>query len=102
MTARHILEPGEHMMLMAAEAEGIRILSGEIWLTRHGDRDDHVLRQGDSMRIARPGGVLVGALTAALIEVEHRERRGWIERVLSAMPVRLLDCRGARAPWDGA
>jgi hypothetical protein len=86
MTARHILiKPREHRVLTAAEAGGVRILSGEVWLTRHGDRDDHILRQGDSMRIEGPGGVLVGALTPALIEVEPRERRGLVARLVTAL-----------------
>ena len=41
---------------------GIRCISGEIWLTRHGDSADHILGPGQSLTVGRGEQAVIQAL----------------------------------------
>lgn len=45
------LAPGHHLLLEPEPALRITCVSGELWLTRHGDTADHCLRPGDSLTL---------------------------------------------------
>jgi hypothetical protein len=45
------LAPGHHLLLEPEPALRVTCVSGELWLTRHGDSTDHCLRPGDSLTL---------------------------------------------------
>ncbi len=47
----------------------LRVRSGQIWVTRQRDREDHVLRAGEELRSDWRGKLVVYALTPAELEV---------------------------------
>lgn len=57
------LELGRHAALPLAQARGARVrsLRGTLWITQEGDREDYVVRAGDSFTVARNGVTLVSA-----------------------------------------
>ena len=40
----------------------IRCVSGKLWLTRHGDREDHILGPGQSLTVGRDEQAVIQAL----------------------------------------
>lgn len=45
------LAPGHHLLLEPEPALHVTCVSGELWLTRHGDATDHYLCPGDSLTL---------------------------------------------------
>ena len=45
-----LLAAGRPAVLARGEGE-LTVLTGRVWMTRHGDLDDHVLERGDRVRI---------------------------------------------------
>ena len=48
----------------------VRVLAGTVLLTQSGDRDDHVLQAGATLRLPGRGRVVMQALGAARVAVE--------------------------------
>ncbi len=64
------LEAGEAWStVVGAEGLLVRVAGGEVWLTREGDPDDHVVAAPQAFRSARRGRLAVQALTPARLEV---------------------------------
>ncbi|HET6439425.1 MAG TPA: DUF2917 domain-containing protein [Anaeromyxobacter sp.] len=47
----------------------VRVYSGQVWITRERDREDHVLEAPDTFESTRLGRIVICALTPARIEV---------------------------------
>ena len=47
----------------------LRVRSGEVWITRQRDQEDHVLRAGEELRSDWRGKLVVYALSPAAVEV---------------------------------
>jgi hypothetical protein len=47
---------------------------GSLWITQEGDRRDHHLGPGDSLRIDAPGLTLISALRRSATSLCRRER----------------------------
>lgn len=69
-----ILRRRNNFHLEGPAAATIRVLQGEVWITRHGDTKDHVLAAGDVLRHAG-GATLITATKDARIRVEATEVR---------------------------
>ena len=57
------LELGRYAALPLAQARGARVrsLRGTLWITQEGDREDHLVRAGESFTVERNGVTLVSA-----------------------------------------
>lgn len=51
-------------------------LAGTLWVTREGDRRDHVLTDGQSLRCDRPGTAVVQALARSQLRVAAQSPAG--------------------------
>lgn len=43
----------------------IRCQDGILWITQDGDRDDHILKAGDTFTVTRKGNVVLQALNSS-------------------------------------
>lgn len=68
------LARSETLALSRAAAAAITVLSGSVWVTRAGDRHDHVLRAGDSLRLGGDGSAVLMGLACARLLVESPRR----------------------------
>ncbi|MGA8051612.1 MAG: DUF2917 domain-containing protein [Burkholderiales bacterium] len=78
---------GEMLKLGAARGAAVRVRSGDVWLTQHGDRKDHMLKTGDTMPLNGEGTAIITAYQPTILElyredpiavrkaVEHQARR---------------------------
>ncbi|WP_224362804.1 EamA family transporter [Hyalangium versicolor] len=64
---KHRAHAGEHVLTCHA---------GQVWLTREGDATDHILRAGESLRMEKPGLVVVQALRPAHFELSRDTEPG--------------------------
>ncbi len=55
--------------VVGAEGIRVRVAAGEVWLTREGDVEDHVLAAPQTFRSERRGRLAVQALGPARLEV---------------------------------
>jgi ferric-dicitrate binding protein FerR (iron transport regulator) len=64
------LEAGQ--VLVLDDAAGTRIVSrhGTVWVTEEGDREDHILRPGETLTIDRGGRTLLQALQPAWVALQ--------------------------------
>jgi hypothetical protein len=71
-TKRVVLELEYRGLVPLTDALGTRIscLTGRIWITQHGSRDDIVLEAGESGEISHPGLAVVQALRAARVALQ--------------------------------
>ncbi len=62
-----LLELGRYQPLALEQARGARVKSvrGTLWITQEGDREDHVVRAGESFTVERDGVTLVSAAQGA-------------------------------------
>jgi len=51
----------------------LRCISGKIWLTRHGDSEDHILEPGQALTVGREDQALIQALKASRVRLEAPE-----------------------------
>lgn len=88
-----------HRSHILENAAGLEIsgLSGEVWVTQHGDSRDFVLRPGERLLLSQPGSAVLGARTAAEVLVVRREARGRRPASLRLRLAGLFDPR-----WSGA
>ena len=63
------MQASEALALDDARGTLVRCLAGSLWVTQDGDRDDHLLRVGESMRIERDGPTVVQAMTGSRLAV---------------------------------
>jgi len=101
------IEDGRNMLVYVWE--------GEIWLTEHGERRDHLLRAGDWHRLERQGAAIGYALERSVVTLTAPEPEQFARRIVlvkagSAAPVVLYsaarDFRGSlvarlRRLWIG-
>lgn len=71
-TKRVVLELEYRGLVPLADALGTRIscLTGRIWITQHGSRDDIVLEAGGSDELSHPGLAVVQALRPARVALQ--------------------------------
>lgn len=85
--------PREGVVLLR-EASGARVLclSGALWVTQEGGRDDVILKDGESFRITRGGLTLVTALRGSELRVIEpcKSGRELLQRVLARLPAFLF------------
>lgn len=63
------MQPREALAMDDARGTLLQCLEGTLWVTQDGDRDDHVLRVGDAMRIDRDGPTVVQAMTGSRLSL---------------------------------
>ena len=63
------MQAREALAMDDARGTLVRCLEGTLWVTQDGDRDDHVLRVGETMRIDRDGPTVVQAMTGSRLAV---------------------------------
>jgi len=73
--------------LVSADAVWLSVLRGRVWVTRANDPDDHFLDSGQSIRLPRGRGALIGA-------------EGRAQIMLLKAPSRLGDWRAAIQRWS--
>lgn len=61
------VELTRHQALPLPQARGARVrsLRGTLWITQEGDREDHLVRDGESFTVERDGVTLVSAAHGA-------------------------------------
>ena len=71
----------QELLRLDGDARGVKIScrDGRLWLTQQGDRTDHLLQDGDSFVVDRPGRVMVMALAPAVLALVQPQplRRAW-------------------------
>ena len=65
-----VLEPGQVVTLDDAAGTRIEARSGIVWVTEEGDRDDHIVAQGETLVVTHDGRTLVQALQPAWIALQ--------------------------------
>lgn len=71
------------LRLPQGDALRLRVASGQVWVTRAGDREDHVLGEGDVLALEARGRAVALALRPSRVEV-YRETEA---AALPARPV---------------
>lgn len=64
------LQRRNHFHLDGPAKANIRVLQGEVWITRHGDTEDHVLAAGDVLRHQGSGATMITATKDARIRIQ--------------------------------
>ncbi|MCL4747653.1 MAG: DUF2917 domain-containing protein [Burkholderiaceae bacterium] len=87
---RTIVELPRRELLELADARGGRIvcLRGTVWVTRHGDFEDHLLTAGESVAIGKAGSSLVQGLedaAIALVSTPESRPQGLVRRTISRL-----------------
>ncbi|MCB1900031.1 DUF2917 domain-containing protein [Cognatazoarcus halotolerans] len=61
--------------LILENAAGLEVsgLSGEVWITQHGDSRDFVIRPGEHLLLDRPGSAVLSAVRHAEVLVIRRD-----------------------------
>ena len=71
------LQLGRGSLLRLAGARGltVHVRTGTLWITEEGDRADHFVQAGGSMRIAGSGVTLVSALKTSSLSITREPLR---------------------------
>lgn len=89
------LERNQSFVLSRAAAAAILVQAGSVWVTRAGDRADHVLGDGQRMTVGNDGAVVMMALRGARVSVDApRQVRGPLRRLARGFKASYL--RGMR------
>lgn len=89
------LERNQSFVLSRAAAAAILVQTGSVWVTRDGDRADHVLAEGQRMTVGNDGAVVVLALRGARVSVDApRRAHGPLSRLARGLKASYL--RGMR------
>lgn len=67
---------GGILKIAARKGERVRVRSGEVWVTQHGDLNDYLLKAGDSLDLNGEGMVLANASKPTLLELLGSEPAG--------------------------
>jgi Protein of unknown function (DUF2917) len=88
--ARETFELTGAQFVRLTDARGVcvSVRAGTVWITQDGDRNDNVVRAGESLVVDRPGLALVTPIPEATI-------------VISALPALARTCRIQRVHPDG-
>lgn len=73
--------PSGHVVALGTGGGEVSILSGQVWLTRSGDPDDHFLGVGESFRVRGSGETLVEAWSRSGPALIDWRPRSLIQRV---------------------
>jgi len=65
------LQEGQVVTLVDAEGTAIAARRGVLWITEEGDRDDHVVHEGEAFVVAHAGRTVVQALGPARIAIRE-------------------------------
>lgn len=63
------LASGQHWSTARAASLIVRCHAGTLWVTTHGNHDDHTLQAGESLQLRQSRGILIGALTTATFDI---------------------------------
>jgi hypothetical protein len=63
------LNKGEAISVAVGPGMTVRVTRGQVWLTRDGDRTDHVLGAGEAMKLEANGYVVVYGLTESSLQI---------------------------------
>lgn len=81
----------QSLVLSRAAAAAILVETGSVWVTRAGDRRDHVLSQGQRLTVDNDGAVVLMALGGARVSVAAaRPARGAATRFMRDLHARYL------------
>jgi hypothetical protein len=64
---------GEMLKLGASHGASVRVRSGDVWLTQHNDRKDHMLKTGDTMPLNGEGTAIITAYQPTLLELHRKD-----------------------------
>lgn len=73
--------PAGHVVALGNGGGEVSILSGQVWLTRSGDPDDHFLGAGESFKVRGAGEALIEAWGASAPALIAWRPRSLLERV---------------------
>ena len=85
------LRPGRVLRLGSAGGR-LDVLHGRVWLTRAGDRDDHVVRRGESFSVPSSGRVLVETFDDDRPALVAWRSRSLAERMAAALHASVGRC----------
>jgi len=69
-TARLSLARANTLTLDSARGALVRCLEGGLWITQHGDRNDHVIAAGGAFLVDRDGAVVLQAIRPTRLVIE--------------------------------
>lgn len=83
---------GDVVRLADAEGATVECAAGTIWVTRDGERADHVLSAGEQVRVEGPGLVLIQAFAPSQVAVASNAV--FLARDAKRAPARTAPVRG--------
>ncbi len=81
------LQPGSPIRLNDAAGTRVRCLRGTIWITVANEPDDVFLGSGQSYLISRNGLSLVERIGISSIQLERRQRGGWLTGLIRRLRI---------------
>jgi hypothetical protein len=88
--AQFRLQSPDTMLLKQNAPSRITVLTGELWVTRDGEVQDHILVRGESIALNQGRNVLLTALSSVQVDVRQGHTRGRLEIVLRNLRARYL------------
>jgi len=70
------IDEGAMLKIFGRKGERLRVSSGEVWVTQHGDLKDYQLRAGDSLELNGQGLTIANASKPTLLELLGDEAAG--------------------------
>ena len=61
------IERGTLLRIDAAEGDRLQVRMGDVWVTKHGDSKDYMLRPGESLDLGGEGATLAMAYKRSLV-----------------------------------
>ena len=66
----------------APAADSLHVRSGEVWVTRHGDSRDYLLKAGDPLALSGKGATLAMACKPTLLDLHREDPRSVREQIV--------------------
>jgi len=76
------INEGEMLKIDALEGDSLRVRSGDVWVTQHGDSKDYLLKAGDAMILSGKGATLAVAYKPTLLDLYRSDPAGTREQIL--------------------
>lgn len=78
------LQKGEALKVEGRRGMQVQVAYGHVWLTQHRDRNDYLLRAGESLEIRNPGPIVAyGLIDSALRFDTPLRARGMLSELVA-------------------
>jgi len=67
------ISQGAMLKIEALEGDSLRVRSGDVWVTQHGDARDYLLKTGDSITLSGKGATLATAYKPTLLDLYRKD-----------------------------